>query len=115
MKEKELKPVLPEGLSQDQYDSWKDKWGNLLHIVDAPIDRKKTTPVVVKSPENDRVVCGQFERFVDSNPDKAREILIQNCVLHGKELVLENNYAFRAVSEFLIEQIPTAKVALKNS
>lgn len=106
---------LPNGLTSDRYKALKDKWGSLVSIVEAEVDSKGgTTLVAVKSPENDRTVCGQFERFVDSNPDKAREILIQNCVLHGKEEVLENNYAFRSVSMLLIEMIPTGKARVKN-
>lgn len=113
MKKDEIQ--LPEGLSQEKYDALKKNYGDLIHILEAETNKKGDTKlVIVKSPENDRKVCGQFERFIDTNPDKAREILVVNCVLHDEKWVLENNFAFRSVSRALVEMIPMAKAALKN-
>ena len=107
---------LPEGLDQSHFDSWKDKYGDLIHVIEAPLNKDETekVTVVIKSPENDRLICGQIENTFDKDFSKARSIAINNCVLHGKEKVLENNHAFRAVSAFLFELIPNGKVAVKH-
>ncbi|MEQ8685444.1 MAG: hypothetical protein RIE86_09130 [Imperialibacter sp.] len=107
-----------EGKTLDElFKSLEPTYGKLLHKIEAPIStdsEPEMIDVLVISPEMDRTVCGQFERFIDGNPDKAREILVKHCVKHGLDEVLGNNVAFRAVSTFLIELLPTAKVRIKN-
>ena len=105
---------LPEGLTEAQYNSWKEKWPSLVELLEVPSnnDGSETIQVVIKSIEQDRTVCGQYELHSDRNPDKAREILVVNGVLFGKETVLNNNYAFRSVSQYLLRKIPFAEAKL---
>ena len=107
---------LPEGLAETTYKSWTDKWGDLVRLVEVPINKEETDLVtlVIRSPENDRNVCGAIENQIDRNLNQARITAINNCVLFGKDLVLDNNFAFRAASSYIFEQIPNGRAYVKN-
>lgn len=100
----------------DLLRSWKEKWPTLVHEVELPVNKDETehVTVVIKSPENDRNVCASIENQIDKNFGQARLIAVQNCVLFNKEIVLENNFAFRAASAFIFELIPNGKARIKN-
>ncbi len=58
---------------------------------------------------------GEFEKWIDRRPDKAKEILIKACVLSpNKEEVLENDDKFAHCFNAIAEILPVAKAEIKN-
>lgn len=104
------------GISKETVDKLKSQWGELIHIVGLPANKDETEHVyaIVKSPENDRSICGAIENQIDKNFARAREVAVQNCVVYNKDQVLENNFAFRAASAFIIGLIPNGAATVKN-
>jgi len=62
----------------------------------------------------DRQVSSNFEKFMDKNPDKAKEILIKNCGLTGVDEVLKNDVMFFAAANAIAEWMPVYKSEVKN-
>lgn len=77
---------LPEGVTKQQVEAWKQEHG-VVQMYD--IDGHK---IIAHRPT--RGVVNQWEKFNDSDPNKARTILVSNCVLHGKEEALAKDELF---------------------
>ena len=80
---KETQPALqlPDGITQEQVNAWKEQFGSdKVKLAYLKKDESGTRiPAVMHTPT--RTVIGEFEKWSDSNPDKAKEILIKGCVL----------------------------------
>ena len=107
---------LPEGVTPQKVDEWKAKYGegNVKLAVLKKNDQGETMDAVVHTPN--RTVIGEFEKHVESNPNKAKEVLVKGCVLSGlDEIMREGNdllffSAFNACSKLM----PKAESELKN-
>ena len=109
------KMQLPEGVTPDAIEAWKQRYGaGKVKIASLPKDDDGTefVDVVVRTP--DRKVLGEFEKWVDKNPDKAKEILINACVLSSKETVKADDGLFLGAFDALVKLIPVRSAILKN-
>ena len=106
---------LPVGVTPDALEAWKLRYGaNKIKIASLPKDDDGTEfmDVVVRTP--DRKVLGEFEKWVDKNPDKAKEILINACVLSSKDEVKADDGLFLGAFDALVKLIPVRTAILKN-
>jgi len=113
--EKIAKVVLPEGVTEEQIKAWKERYGaKKVKIATLPLDddNVETMDIIVRVP--DRKTMGEFEKWVDRSPNKAKEILINACVLTKREEVKANDDAFFAAFDAISELIPIRKATLKN-
>ena len=113
MKEKETK--LPEGITQSMIDEAKAKHGKdkvkfVQILKENSDDVEKTVLVVVPS----RNIVGQFRRYCDTDPKKADDILVKNCLLSHKEEILANDELFNGALAGIAELIPSRKAIIKN-
>lgn len=72
----------------------------------------ETIELVVRVPE--RHVSGQILKFMRTDPLKAQEIAVNNCLLTDKELVNANDYLFFACALAIIELIPIQEGQIKK-
>lgn len=109
------KNQLPEGVTKETIEALKQRYGaDKIKIASLPKDDDGTEfmDVVVRTP--DRKVLGEFEKWVDKNPDKAKEILINACVLSNKETVKADDGLFLGAFDALVKLIPVRSAILKN-
>lgn len=57
---------------------------------------------------------GEFEKWVDKSPDKAKEILVNACVLSNKEAVKDDDGLFFAAFDAITKLIPVRTATVKN-
>jgi hypothetical protein len=113
MKEKE-KTTLPEGVTQEQIAEFKKKYGDdkvkLVHLYD-----DKDTPVgdVVACVPGRRIL-GMWEKFIEKDPDKSKDILVKNCLLSSKEKAETDEGFFLACARGISELIPLHKAVVEN-
>jgi hypothetical protein len=110
-KEKEL----PAGITQEMIDSAKAKHGSdkvkFVEILAENSDEvEKTVLAVVPS----RNVIGQYRRYSDTDPKKADEILVKNCLLSHKDEVLADDSLFYGALSGIAELIPIRRAIVKN-
>lgn len=106
---------LPKDVTVEMLEGWKQRYGvGKVMIASLPTDDDGTEffDVVVRTP--DRKVLGEFEKWVDKNPDKAKEILINACVLSGKEAIKADDGLFLGAFDALVKLIPVRTAILKN-
>lgn len=104
--------TLPEGITQEMINAAKGK-GLDVRYAEVPIDDEgntKTFLVCVPS----RTVLGQFRRYMDSDPKKADDILVKNCLLSHKEEVLADDELFSSVMATIGDLITIRKGIIKN-
>ncbi len=113
--EKNSNIVLPQGVTEEQIKAWKERYGEKkVKIATLPLDddNEETMDIIVRVP--DRKTMGEFEKWIDRSPNKAKEILINACVLTDKEKIKGNDDAFFAAFDAISELIPIRKATLKN-
>lgn len=71
-----------------------------------------TLEVIVRVPN--RKTLGQYLKFVQSNPAKAQEILVKNCVLTNLEAILDDDGLFLTACSQLAELIPIREGVIKK-
>lgn len=105
---------LPEGVTSDMVDVWKEKWGKNLRIIDLPTndDENEFFTVIAHIPT--RRTLSDWEKFADSNPNKSKEILVKNSLLTGVEQVMADDALFGTCSVALMEIVPVRKAIIKN-
>ncbi len=115
MESKKVNIELPEGVTQEMINAWKAKYGvrevKLATLSDAdgsfdPFD------IIVRVP--DHTVMGQFQKYIESNPKKAQDILVNGCILHGKEKVKADKYMYSAAVDAIAQLIPAGQATIKN-
>ncbi len=111
MKEKEL----PAGITAEMIADARQKHGEKnVKYIDLPLDDESTEFKTVLACVPSRAILGQYRRFSDSDPKKADEILVKNCVLSHKEEVLADDGLFYAALNGVAELIPVRKAIVKN-
>jgi len=113
MKKKQIE--LPEGCTPEMVAKWKEKYGKEhIKISELPTDETgdSTLSVVLRVP--DRRVVGMFERHMERDPDKSKEIMVKNCTLFGLEQVLANDGLFFTCFSAIADLIPIRKALTKN-
>jgi hypothetical protein len=106
---------LPAGITQAMIDDAKAKYGadkvKMVDILKENSDEvEKTVLAVVPS----RNIIGQFRRYSDTDPRKADEILVKNCLLSHKDEVLADDGLFYGALSGIAELIPIRKAVVKN-
>lgn len=101
---------LPEGVTVEMIESWKKKYSKskIMALNVQSLDSEKTAKLIVRTP--DRQVIGFYLRHADSNPSKANDIMVNNCVLHGKDVLKNDDDLFFGTLTKLAELIPSATV-----
>ncbi len=114
-KDKTKKTQLPAGVTAEQLTGWKERYGEnkvKLALLPRDDDGNETMEAVVRVP--DRKTMGEFEKWVDKNPDKAKEILINACVLSGKDEIKADEGLFYGAFDALVKLIPIRTAIVKN-
>ncbi|PCH69394.1 MAG: hypothetical protein COC06_07555 [Bacteroidales bacterium] len=109
------KVELPEGVTPEMMKAWQERYGQKkVQIATLPLDDDgdKTMDIIVRVP--DRKTVGEFEKWIDKNPDKAKEVMINACVLFGKEAAKLTDDGFFAAFDAVASLIPIRKAILKN-
>lgn len=110
-KEKEL----PEGITQAMIDDAKAKHGadnvKFVAIFKENSDEVERTVLAVVPSRN---IIGQYRRYADTDPKKADEILVKNCLLSHKDEVLADDGLFFGALSGIAELIPVRKAVIKN-
>ncbi len=111
MKETEL----PEGITQQMINEAKAKYGeNNVRILQLPKDDENTVFLSVLACVPSRTIVGQYRRYAETDPKKADDILVKNCLLSGKDEVLADDGLFYGALSGLAELIPVRKAIVKN-
>lgn len=78
--------TLPEGITAEMVERWKQEHGadkvKLAHLC-PDLNKRKTVVVCVPN----RVAYNQFDKWITSDPGKAKDILVNACLLSHKEEV----------------------------
>lgn len=110
-----MENTLPIGVTEEMIKAWKDRYGEKnVKIAQLPKDDDNTDflEVVIRVP--DRKTLGEFEKWCDKNPDKAKEILVNACVLSNKELVKADDNLFLVAADAVGKIIPIRTAIIKN-
>lgn len=105
-----------QGITEAMVEKAKKDFGeSCVKLMDLPLgenetDGHKTILAAVPS----RTVVGQYRRFSDSDPKKADEILVKNCILSHKDEVLADDGLFYGALNGLADLIPVRKAVIKN-
>jgi hypothetical protein len=111
MKEKEL----PAGITQAMIDEAKVKHGEgKVKIVDIFKENSDEVEKTVLAVVPSRSIIGQYRRHVDTDPKKADEILVKNCLISHRDEVLADDGLFYGALSGIAELIPIRKAAVKN-
>lgn len=117
MKDKELEKVeqLPEGISQSKLDELKKNYGKRVKRISLPLDDSGDEFFDVITLVPDRRVMGLFEKFMDKDPDKSKDILVKNCLMSGKDKVMGDDELFIICAGAIAETLPIRKAIIKNA
>jgi hypothetical protein len=76
------------GISEEMIAAAKSKYGdNKIVTLDLPKDENETDFLTVLARKPDRQVKGEYLKWMEKNPNKADDILLNNCLLSHKEEV----------------------------
>ena len=85
-----------------------------LRRLELPKDDLNTefVEIVVRVP--DRATMGQYMKYMDVNPKKAQEILVKQCVLTEKEMIMNDDALFLTAVSGIAELIPIREGRIKK-
>ncbi len=107
--------ALPDGITQDMIDSWKNRYGQAkIKLGEIPMNEERTQFLAVIGRVPCRKSMGEFEKWMDKDPNKSKEILINSCLLTCKEEVKADDFLFFAAFDFLSQLIPIGTATVKN-
>ncbi|GIJ95149.1 hypothetical protein CAPN002_23670 [Capnocytophaga stomatis] len=93
-------------VNQEVKDSLKKEHGDKLRSLILPMDDDANEEIEVLAVVPSRSVTGYFMKFLQSDPKKGQEILVKNCIVTDKELILADDGLFYAAAGLLTELIP---------
>lgn len=113
-KEKEVNQ-LPEGITTEMIANARKNPGTAtLKLADLPLDDNGDRFLTVLVSVPNRKTMGEFEKWVDKNPDKSKEILI-NAHLHShKDQVKADDGLFTGAFDAIVQLMPIRKAIIKN-
>lgn len=116
---KEEYPTVSEavavGITAEMIAEAKVKHGeDKVRILSLPLDDANTEYKEVLAVVPKRQVIGMYQRFADSDPNKAQEILVKNCLLSHKEEVLADDGLFFTALALIAKLIPVREGSIKN-
>lgn len=102
-------------VTQEHISAWKEKYGHgRVKVLELPKDEFNEQFLKVYARVPDRRVLSEWEKFSDKNPDKAKEILVKNCLLTDVEEVCADQELFFCALQAITELIPIRKAIIKN-
>lgn len=107
--------ILPDGVTPEMVKAWKERYGDdKVKIASLPLDddNEKFMDVVVRVPG--RKELNEFEKHMDREPDKAKAILVNSCLLSHKEEVKATDDIFLSAFGAIAQLIPIRKAIIKN-
>lgn len=106
---------LPEGITAEMIAEAKKKHGeDKVKILAIPVDDDATAYKEVLAIVPTRRIIGMYQRFQDSDPAKAQEILVKNCLLSHKDEILADDGLFFGALTLLAKLIPVREGIIKN-
>ena len=108
-------PVLPEGVTPEMVKAWKERYGeNKIKLASLPMDDdgNQYKDVVVRVP--DRKVMSEVEKWLDKSPEKAKEIMINACLLSHKDEVKADDGLFFGAVDAVTKLMPIRTAIVKN-
>lgn len=105
---------LPDGVTVEMVAGWKERYGeNKVKLAKLTNEAGETTlAVIVRVP--DRKTLGEFEKWIDRNPMKSKEIMVNACLLTEKERVKADDELFYAAFDAITELLPLRKAIVEN-
>lgn len=107
---------LPAGITQEMVDAAKVAYPKEGHVKMASLplddDGNDFLDVLVRKP--DRRVIGEFTKWMEKNPTKADEILVNSCLLSHKDQVKADDALFGACVDAISQLISMRKAIIKN-
>jgi hypothetical protein len=102
------------GPTTEQVMAAKEKYNGNVRIATVPLDDtgSGSVDILLKVPARQEI--GDFQKWSDSAPTKAREILINACCLSNKEEVLADDFLFYTVSNAISGLFPIGQAKIKN-
>lgn len=110
-------PSRPEypGITQEMVNNAKEKYGaDKVKYADLPLDDNNERFLTVLITVPGRTVIGEFEKWSDKNPNKAKEIIINSCLLSHKDQVKADDNLFFTAVNAIADLIPIRKAIIKN-
>lgn len=102
-------------ISQEQIAEWKAKYGeNKVKQIDLPLDENNLEYLTVYARVPDRRVLSEWEKWSEKNPDRAKQILVTNCLLTGLDQVNADQDLFFSALGCITELIPIRRGIVKN-
>lgn len=106
---------LPEGITQEMIDEAKSKHGEgNVKYAELPLDDDGSDTLTVLMRRPTRKVIGEFEKWADSQPNKAKEILVNGTLLSHKDRVKADDGLFFGAFNAAVELMPVRKAIIKN-
>jgi len=105
---------LPTGVTQVDIDAWKEKYGSdkvciATLVPDVP---EKAMDVIIRIP--DRAVYNQYDKWAATEPGRARDILVNSCLLSHKEIVKSDDELYFSCCFAIMELLPLHKAIVKK-
>lgn len=102
-------------LTKEQREAFIKKYGEKrLRTLEVPTDDLNTEYMEVKALVPDRATMSQYMKYVDINPKKAQEILVKQCLLTDKEVIMNDDALFLTTVSLLAELIPIREGRVKK-
>ncbi|SHK69735.1 hypothetical protein [Epilithonimonas mollis] len=93
-------------VSEEVKEALKKEHGEKLKSVIIPLDDDSTEEIEILVVVPSRAVAGQALRFISSDPKKYMEILVKNCVVTDKELIMGDDALFFSTAPMIAELLP---------
>lgn len=107
---------LPDGITEDMIAQWKKEHGekNILLATLCDENNEPCAKVVIRRPT--RQAVNQWEKFINTDPGKAKEILVRACLLRDqdKEAVIADDDLFYPAYRAVESLIPLRKAIIET-
>jgi len=110
-----IKNLVPDGVTPEMIQSFKDRYGETkvkLACLPKDDDGNEFLNVIVRVP--DRKTLSEFEKWADKNPDKAKEIMVNACLLSCKDEVKADDGLFFGAFDAIAKLMPVRSAIIKN-
>lgn len=100
---------------QEEIAAAKEKYGaENVRIAEIPLDDDGNEHIEVLVRVPDRKTIGEFEKWADKDPNKSKEIVINQCLLSHKEIVKAKDDLFFTTFGAIADTMPIRKGKIKN-
>ena len=92
----------------------KAKYGDKVKLRGIPLDENETRFLDVLVIPPSRKVVGEFEKWADRDPNKAKEIVVKACLLTWKDQVMADDDIFNCCFSAISDLISIRKAVVKK-